>query len=167
MPVVLGLILAALGVAATIWAGIRSTRAKRAAISVDLAQSIALPPAATDSLNFYSIAVRNTGEVTVTFPVWCAQLRIKGWKNGFVFVPRLDILDSYVGTTYGPFCDVRFPHTLEPGRSFTIMISRKGFDTLISGKGKTGSVKVEAVVTDDIKRTFVSRAIKSTIDAEA
>ena len=81
MPVVLGLILAAAGVAATIWAGLRSTRAKRAAISVDLAQSIALPPAATDPLNFYSIAVRNTGVVAVTFPSGIALAAISETKS--------------------------------------------------------------------------------------
>jgi hypothetical protein len=47
------------------------------------------------------------------------------------------------------------------------LLYRQQLDTLISGKGKTGAVKVEAVVTDDIKRMFVSRATKSTIGAQA
>lgn len=163
MATALGLVLAAAGVVATVWAGWWATRGKRTTIKVDLSQAIALPPAEKDHVDFYSVTVRNIGEVAVTFPVWCIQLRIKGWKKGFNFVPRLDILDTFVGSAYGPFSDVRFPYTLEPSRSFNVLVSRKGFDQLIGEKGKTGQVKVEAVVTDDIKRTFVSRPLHSTI----
>lgn len=167
MEAVLGLVLAGAGVVATIWAGWWATRGKRTTIKVDLSQAIALPPAADDPVDFYSVTVRNTGQTAVTFPVWCAQLRIKGWKKGFTFVPRLDTLDTFVGSVYGPFSDVRFPYTLEPSRSFNVLVSRKGFDQLIGEKGKTGSVKVEAVVTDDIKRTFVSRPLNSSIAAKS